>query len=480
MAGIPNPDNSTQKVGMFGVLGNQGLSSLPGMTRANVEYTLKQRLKKGNWKDSSDEFWTGVDPDGVSPWPANYAKVISGAVKGAADPEGTTLPELTQDLNNYMSDKWNLLATGAIGGETGSGTSAFVNFASYSNGTSLPAEWDQVYSGSGTGQWGISAGQAFWYSTNSNNRECFAVYTEKETVTNYQRVGLVSSNTPGWFNSSSRAWNYILGRCNEDCDEFVYARMERYWAEIGCVAGGVNTVLATLDDFNYKSGVTYWLACGTTAGAGEYTYQLIEGSYPILTVNDTTYSVVDDQHRFGGMGARSNESGLGSNTPAQILAWGFGDNQPATTLGSGATMVRTSTTKSDVLLGHNVFPGTFFDVPEFNTADVFLNFTDGTMTVGMTGWYYVESHVLMDDTWVGRLQMWLYRNGLRWKPMGPHLAAGSPALDGIGGSVLVYLVSGDSIRLGYNASGFAADVFSGESTGSETFFTIALANRSRE
>lgn len=480
MAGIPNPNPSTQKVGQFGVLGNTGLSDLANYTRDNVEFTLKQQLASGGWKDASDEFWTGVDPDGVSPWSANYTKTISAAVKGEEDPEGTTLPELTQDLNNYMSDKWNLLATGAIGGETGGGTSVFVNFASYSNGTSLPIEWDQLYSGSGTGLWGVESGKTKWYPTNSNARECLAIYTAEQTVTNYQKVGMACSSAPAWFNSGAKGWNYLIGRADADCDEYVYAKLEKSYAEIGCVAGGVTTVLATMGSFTFKSGVTYWLACGTTAGAGEFTYQLIEGSVPLLTVSDMVFSVVDDSHRFAGMGARANESGLGSNVPAPVLAWGFGDNQPATTLGSGATMVRTSASGVNIALAHNTFPSSFFNSPEFNTADIALNFSAGTMTVAMTGWYYVQARILMGAAWSGRLQFWLYRNGTQWKPMGAQIDNGSPSLDAVGAGIPVYLSSGDAISLGYYATALNASVFTGESTGTETYFTIALVNRSRE
>lgn len=505
MAGIPFPDPTTQQVGQFGVLGNTGLSDLPNFTRANVEYSLKQQLKSGAWKDSSDEFWTGVDPDGVSPWSANYTKVISETVKGSDDSQGTTLPELTQDLNNWINDKWSLLAAGSLGEETGTaGTSVFVNFASYSDGTALPAEWDMTYSGSGTGQWGVQSGKARWYPVNDADRSCIAIYGDKTTVTDYQLVGFALAESPVWFNSSVIAKNYLLGRCNAAGTEYVAAQFGKYNLEIFCVAGGTTTVLATDAAFVFKPNVTYWLQCGTSSGGtGLATIRVMENNVPILSVTDLTYHIIDASHRFGGMAVDAKATGFGTTPPGRVAAWGFGDNQPAVTVGSGGLMYRTSTSGVNVSSGANLLATSFYDVAD-TTADIVPDITNGKFTVTMDGWYTVEwrskttgfSETSVSDASSNPINPFpmhilLYKNGSAYRAIGDvptpwtydiadSGTADYRAPEAVSGSSTVYLAAGDYVQIGYDADSSKTSCFTGDAGGLHTYFAISLTNRSRE
>lgn len=546
MGGIPNPDSSTQQVGPFGVLGNTGLSALPNMTRANVEYALKQRLKNGSWKDSSDEFWTGVDPDGVNPWGTRITQTIGEAVTGSPQ-TGDITETVTQvdghfttqrgnlqgtingiinkwfgwvgdiwellDLEGALEDQANTVATLAAAvqalqnnesNQNVGGISAFVDFSGRADSTTLGSDFDQTYSGSGTGVWGIKDGRAAWYSVAGADRDCVAVYNVANTTTKYQKIGVAFSSAPVWVGfPSGSGHNFIYGRMNAAGTEYVYADFTKYTVELGCVVGGVKTFFVDkTSGFSFKSNATYWLECGV--GVSTRSYRVLENGVPVLdyTEGGGGISVYADTHRHTGFGVHADASGLGTAPPARVLAYAFADNQPPTLVGSGARMVRTSTSTVTASSGSNLLPSSFFGSAPDATPDIVPDTSTGRFTVSISGWYNISVRLMIkhsnsSSTSNGAdyppfpLHLLLYKNGTLERWIGPSVlpyprGAGSSGSgvqyygtpDCAAGETAIFLQGGDYVQIGYNADATETGFWTGEASGVKTYFSITLANRS--
>lgn len=178
------------------------------------------------------------------------------------------------------------------------------------------------------------------------------------------------------------------------------------------------------------------------------------------------------------------------------------DYAPIVYQGSGARMYRTSTANVGVSAGTNILANNVFSVNGASTSDITVNLTAGKFTVSQPGWYFVTMRLALTassdsgsgSTGVGYnvtpfpMQMTLFRNGSLEKYVGATLRAfvTSVGITGGGntisiaatgpeaayGSTSVYLNAGDYVQIGYVANSADTTTFTGEATGTKTYFEI--------
>lgn len=157
-------------------------------------------------------------------------------------------------------------------------------------------------------------------------------------------------------------------------------------------------------------------------------------------------------------------------------------------IGSGAVIVRTSTsnvTISNSNDGPVYFPTSFFGVNSISSADITVDTASGGFEVSLEGWYRVDLCFKIN---AGVSAIWnicpvIFKNGsvYRYGADGCSQSTGSVRLRTIMSSFEVYLEAGDNVLAGYdatNATGTISNVLTGESTGTQSYFSISLSNRS--
>lgn len=387
--------------------------------------------------------------------------------------EAATVAALSAAVTALQNDQNNE----AVGGKT-----AFVDFTLRPNQTGMGSDFDLAYTGvNGLGFLSIIDGNVTWNNNNSHDpRTALFRYNLLETVTDYQKVGIAYSGSPEYDNNNP-AKNYIHARKNAAGTTYVYADLRKRFLELGCIVAGAKTVFASRE-ISFKANGIYWLEAGTIGGLR--IFRVLEGNTPILTHTEVgTTSQVGPGYRYAGGGVYAyswNFFGEHTYRPADMLAFAMGDNQPPTVLGSGATMIRTSSSNVDGSSGRNQFPGTYFNNKEVGTADIGVDLTTGRFTVSLAGWYAIEFRTRINTgaSPPNNTELVLFKNGSAFKHMGDSLTNDSVDARGIGGSALVYLDVNDYVHFGYELSASSSNYFTGESTGAETYATIALTNRS--
>lgn len=198
----------------------------------------------------------------------------------------------------------------------------------------------------------------------------------------------------------------------------------------------------------------------------------------------------DRQHSSGffGWGASDYDS-------FRIASISMSDYVVPTYIGSGGRMTRTLTTQvaQTTTASSNLLPANFFGVVDKVTADITADLSTGKFTVSNAGWYRMSMRYQLSAnfTTTGTAFMTqtplLYKNGSiaewgppQWSRIDSTFANGSGPLS-VWGSFEAYLAAGDFVQVGYNNSAalFASGgKMIGEAGGVQTYFEIALLNRS--
>ncbi len=158
-------------------------------------------------------------------------------------------------------------------------------------------------------------------------------------------------------------------------------------------------------------------------------------------------------------------------------------------VGSGACMVRTSTATVTISTGGTVrnLPTSFFGTNTVSSADITSDLTNAKFTVSLDGWYRCDLCLKTNST--GFTNAWnfapvLLKNGsaAKYGNDGFDAGAGGGANSRyIASSFEVYLVAGDYVQAGFNAdngTGTISNFLTGEATGTQSYFSISLSNRS--
>lgn len=239
-------------------------------------------------------------------------------------------------------------------------------------------------------------------------------------------------------------------------------------------------------------------------------YQIVlNGAAQSTYIDTANKAVAGDFHAFVTMDTKTKVWNAGTpwqNTAVRTSYFLAGvlmaDYAPVVYKGSGAKMYRTSTANLAAAVGSNVMPANTFGVEDYRTSDIQVDLATGKFTVTRDDMYYVTYRVeltaktgsMTSQTAIAPypVTMALFKNGAidqmvgeTLRPIGydingtvtgggnvftGSLQARSP--DAAAGSVQVPMLAGDYIQLGYNANAANGSVFTGEATGTRTYFEI--------
>lgn len=359
-----------------------------------------------------------------------------------------------------------------------SGTSAFVDFSSMADATSLGAGFAQFYSGPGTNLWGITSGRVAVIAPSgvTGGRVARAVYTAGETLTDYQRVSAVFSSAQmvtkygfPWAPLYSYGFNYIDGRCDAagtSCVRVFFAN-DTLW--FGCLVGGVWTQWTT-KAHPFKPGAIYSLECGTVGGIRQF--RVLCNSLPILVWTEVGIaSSLGAGYRKSGLGAewQLGVDGAGAAWyagPSSVAAFAVADSVIPTLIGSIGRAYRASSTIGLAAAANTTYaplPNGMFDTIDYSSTDLTFNTTTGIWTVTKRGNYLISVQLSAELTnQVGYPIM--YVNGT------PRGAGNSGVYSTL--TCFTALSPGDYIQLGYKAFGAAVNII-GNAAGAFTYFQIA-------
>lgn len=374
------------------------------------------------------------------------------------------------------------------------GVSTFIDFTARPAATSMGADFTQTYSGSGTGYLGLDNGAKFFFGTFAS-RDCDFLKNDFQTTTDYQKVGLAFGSTPQYDALGHSSNNEIHGRKNAAGDTYVYANLDYNTAQLGCQVAGSRTVFVTSPSgtFKFKSNASYWLECGTIGGLR--VFRVLENNTPVLTHTEVgTTSQVGASYRYTGgrVHAYAQSSPSWSLPVGRMVAMAISDNYPSTVTGSGASIFRTTTSNVSSSSGTNLFPNNFFNNIGASSADIAVDLTTGTFTVSESAYYVLDAQVQQPggSTTVASVSgwplvsLWAYINAVPSRRMGDFSAAQISTVNtsagtatytfpvGLSGTCVVWLDAGDDVQLGYDSSISRSSVFTGDSAGAETNFSI--------
>lgn len=358
----------------------------------------------------------------------------------------------------------SLQATSA--GTSNSGLSAVVNMGGRSG---LPSSFTQVVN-QGAGSITVSGDVAELSPTGTAASTVLAVYGTA-TQTDYQTVSGVFPSSPGdagFTGSGYPGVACLVGRCNAAGDTFVLATIQPGEVALEAWVSGSKTTLVTKSS-SFVANAVYELVCGVTGSS--YTYELLVNGAPIVSYVDSAHvSQVGASYRLSGFGFSASYY-VGYFAPSGSLSqWAVSDNAPVAVVGSGFRAYNSSTSAVSVSAGSQL-PSGFFDTVEYNTPD--LSWDGQTLTISNPGWYMVSLGFAIPSRAATNVGAILYQNGA-YSRLGTQVDG--QYSHSVAAAFVVYCAAGDTLQGGAHTN--TSSAVDGEATGAQTYFEVALLNRS--
>jgi hypothetical protein len=392
----------------------------------------------------------------------------------------TAMAQVLADLQNTAAASLN---------SGNSDYTTFPNFTLWNNG-------GLTYSGTLTGSPPSAVesvnNQAVWKNYNgTSTRSARGVFARTKTSTNYQKIGIAFSSKPtgDWGGGASPAFNYILGRANNNSGlttEYVFAKFSPTTVWIGYTTnGGANEVMFASASHSFSSGATYWLECGTEGG--QSVYRVSRGSQVLLTIADARYdSLTNDTHRFGGFMMTATWNNFYLNAPGSMAAFAISDNTPAPLIGSGFRRYRNATNHaiSSTGTGNRLLPDNFFNTPDESTPDYTYDSTGNKVTASVEGWYQVNINLaLTANSLYSEMAPVLYKNGAvdarGGSVWGTSAILGGRSPSQCAGAFQVYLKKNEYIQPGYwHSTADTTGTLTGDAAGQTCYMQVTFMNRS--
>lgn len=312
-------------------------------------------------------------------------------------------------------------------------------------------------------------------------------YTPAALLTDYFEVSLGVPRQAGrYFGSYNERSLLFIGRASDDFEDLCLARLNGDELQIGCVSGG-------LDDGTYTWFGSGFLGSGPTTvtiNPGSYmtfrggtflgvrVFQFLVNNQVVATfTDDDEVSLAGDNYRWTGFGIWNDANDLFNRAP-NVSHFVANDNAPAPILGTGARMVRTSTSGVGVTSGVNPLPSNFFDLPAEVSETITVDLLNGVFVVAEADWYTMTFRSAVSSSFPNHLQFRAHINGIAGPYGGGDHMFGNNALggtiipDAVSAVVQVYLNAGDEVGWSYESDGLAAPCFRGEATGYKTYASI--------
>lgn len=455
------------------------------------------------WQEDTDEA-AGVATDAYIGLGVTQ-KIITAAAQGQPLPDGTiTLPQDDEVLAALQGQTSTIVAQGAQiealqSASTGAGNSGVSVLDDF--------EYDAVTDLEDTGHWQrfIVEGTDPKVATDGHNAHAvndgtsIYLYTGdgRHTITDYQKISATISSKlvyPG-FGDGRRPHQAAVCRMSDDGTKWVRA----YWNNVQQLVvdyrngGSTGDLYVSAADAYRPPGPGENLSIEPGVGVNLRHFRVWRGATPLRTVIDgSALTYVGSDARGHGIGMRI-ASGYGAGSFTQYSAV---DNAPAETRGVGFRAYRSGGGISKGGSGDTVFPANCLDTVDRITPGFTWDAATQQLTIAIEGWYLfgvqVEGGDIKGITGVGTYA----RQGLLYKTV-----SGTPTVVARFGEVGIQTTSGDpnsqvglpistvgnGVPIHYAEAGSVwspgewASVnhdITGSADGSETWFSVALLNRS--
>ena len=232
-----------------------------------------------------------------------------------------------------------------------------------------------------------------------------------------------------------------------------------------------------------------FLNSGTTWNV--FVNQVAVGDRPVLSVVNASVTF-DASHRSAAisMDRQHASSPFGSYPVGDYDSYRVGaitmsDLVSPTYQGSGAKITKTDNLTAAVTAANALMPSGYFNTVDSNTADITVDATHAKFTVSIPGWYKVIMRYNHNGANAGTLSgahfsPVLFKNGVV-EQIGPAFTTG---YGGVGTQTVlplgfqsvhtVYLVARDFVQAGYSCTAAEATFITGDGSGADNYFSIAL------
>lgn len=361
-------------------------------------------------------------------------------------------------------------------GAAASGKSFDIKVSDY---TVVPSVFTKFYDGgSGATEWSDTDGGTL-RMTNNNGLELWA-FNGPALLTDYSKVSLLlTRQTVDYVGSYGNRAVWFVSRLNAARTEGLVCRMRGRTARFGYVFGGnwANpTWLGNEQNIDVASAMTF--VTGTTQAAPRQ-MQLLANNIAKATKTDAANAFpVDAAHRGWGWGLENDVNDL-INRSAYVGRMLATDNYPPTIPGTYATMNRLLTSNIGVSTGVNPFPASFFNNVAESSPDIAVDLANAAFTITDAGMYTVTIRVKAGSSATTHLEFLVYVNGVPFRYIGGDQMFGSNAVGGTViansyfGTARIPLPAGAVVRAGYRATSSTVNVLTSETSGLETYFSIA-------
>jgi hypothetical protein len=326
--------------------------------------------------------------------------------------------------------------------------------------------------------------------TNNTGLELYR-HNNGDMLTDYPKVSLLLTRQTldyvGAYGDRSVWW---VSRLNAANTEGIVCRLRGRSVQIGYVKvgthptngnpigwGNVVWLGSPVDFINVGSYMSF--AGGTTQVNPRQLQFLVNGLVKATFTDATAASILGSNNRGWGWGLQ-HQAGDAINRSARIGRILTNDNYPPTIPGTYGRMNRLATANIGVTSGVNPFPTSFFGNTAESSPDVGVDPTNASFTLKDAGLYDFRLRVKAGSSETSHMEFLLYLNGVPWLFIGGDQMFGSTA---VGSTILTnsYFASSGPVpvpanavvKIAYRSSATTINVFTGEASGFETYFSTA-------
>lgn len=305
--------------------------------------------------------------------------------------------------------------------------------------TDLGDDWD--WTNVGDGAIATNGKSAYWATSGGSAASEVARNKTFETATNWQNASFVLTEplntTSGWM---------LCGRMNAARDTYVYMFVKKDYREIGYVASGTPTVLASSSDpYDPPPGTkvegffgheffdedTFWLAAPSKASG--------------ISIQSTA-PAKGAAYRSMGLGAKVAVASGSQVSPGEIELWTGGDSKSPPTVGVYLEAERSVLSSPYATLSGGALPSGFLTVAR-QSDWISFDASTTTFTVELPGAYHVWATLSLDAnlTSGNSVDLRTFGSSIEYHLYAPRLVPGGGIEQQLSG--VLYLEAGDQIQL---------------------------------
>jgi len=320
------------------------LETFAGKTQTDWENEI-WGAEDTRWGGILSALWSGLESAGT--WVVSVLQTLGNAIFEGVNFVFTTVSNALTAIADTFGSWWeavtrsntsSVLTSTTLLAEAVSGGVAVSDDFDGPEADDFGAEWTVVSDGAGAGFYGPSgSGRGSWKSSGALERRHVNVY-DTPLASDYQLVSAVvgAITIPQVFDleDESLPWVYLIGRCNSGGTEFVWARFNYYYVQLGYTTGGVYTQFSGAEVYRsgWSGGAELEFFIGTDDDEREFIFRA-NGVTQVSHTDSGDLSGLGASNRYVGLvaSAVTSDSGTGQFKPPELAAWAASDRLAAAT-----------------------------------------------------------------------------------------------------------------------------------------------------